>query len=438
MAGLTGAAAGVSSITAGCASSDAKPTGKPVRIGMVSNQTGSLAGFGEADSVVIANLRQALKDSIQINGTTYPLEIQLRDTGSQPDRAAAVATDLIENAKVDLLLAAGAPEIVNPAADQAERHGMPFISTNVPWQAWFLGRQAADLDKGKPPHQFTWTYHFFWGLEDIVTVYGSIWQQVANNRVVGAVFTNDADGDAWVSDQTGLRAHDAFGKDYSFVYLPRPDDGANAGDYDKLIRNFKDRDAQILTGVISPADFATLWHELDTQGFRPPVATVAKALLFPAFLEVLSPSPVGLTSEVWWHPAWPFKSSLTGLTAAQWAAEYTRQTHRQWTQPIGSVHALFEVAISVLQRAGVGDPRAIVGAIQDTSLDTIIGHLSWKQGHDKGLLPIAAKNVAKTPVVGGQWTAATSGPFRFDLQIVTNPGHPNIPVTRTVRPLSQT
>jgi len=44
-------------------------------------------------------------------------------------------------------------------------------------------------------------------------------------------------------------------------------------------------------------------------------------------------------------------------------------------------------------------------------------------------------NVAKTPLVGGQWgKPAGKGP-RFDVTIVSNRSAPNIPVGGTLRPL---
>ena len=435
LAGVAGAAAGVSSVAAGCSSKTNTAGTKPLRIGLVSNQTGSLAGFGEADSVVVANVRTALKDSIKLDGVTHPLEILLRDTGSQSLRAAQGARDLIQNAKVDLLLTAGAPEIVNPAANVAEQLNTPCLSTNVPWQAWFLGRQSEALAKGKPPQTFQWTYHFFWGLEDVVAVFNAIWSQFPTNKVIAAVFTNDKDGDAWADERTGLPG--AFKpRGYSFVEQPRPDVGAN--DYAPLIKNFMDSGAQIMTGVISSADFATFWRQTNEAGFRPPIATIGKALLFPAFMEVLTPSPAGLTGTVSWHPTFPFHSALLGKSSAEWAATYTEQTHRQWTQPIGTVLSLFEVAIDVLQRAGSGDPQAIIAAIKDTSVDTIVGRVSWRQGHDPDLKPpLAAANVAKTPLVGGQWLNASPGSqFRFEEVIVVNPGHPSIPVSHRVTPLA--
>jgi len=429
-AGLAGAAAGVASVTGGCASSGAKLAGTPIRIGVVSSQTGSLAGFGESDVVVLANLRDTFRNGLQVGGKAYPVEILVRDNGSQPERAGQVATELISS-KIDLLLTAGAPEVVNPVSDAAEKTGQPALSTSAPWEPWFFGRQQ---DPSKP-QSFNWTYHFFWGLEDIVRVFSNIWQQVpTDNKVVASLFAQNADGDAWADKQTGLPGLLGV-RGYTFVQDPRPADGANS--YVGLLQKFERANAQILTGNPQPPDFATFWQQASVNQFRPRIATVGKALLFPAFIEVLKPSPTGLATEVWWHPTWPFKSSLTGQTNAQFAAQYISQTHRQWTQPIGPFHALFEVATSVLQRAGLGDPQAMVEAIQATSIDTIVGRLSWPDSkNNKDLAPPARKNVTKSPVVGGQWIATPSGQFKFDLTLVANPGHPEIPVTRRVQPLS--
>jgi len=436
VAGLTGAAAGVASVTGGCSSGGESPTGKPVRIGVVSSQTGSLAGFGESDAVVLANIQETFKHGIQIGGKAYPVEILVKDNGSQPERASEVAGDLIDSSRVDLLLTAGAPEMVNPVSDAAEKAGTPSLSTSAPWEPWFIGRQQ-DPTNPASWKSFNWTYHFFWGLEDIVRVFSNIWQQVpTDNKVVASLFARNADGNAWADPKNGLPGL-LGSRGYTFVEQPRPADGAS--NFAQLLHNFIAKDAKILTGNPAPPDFATFWSQADADQFRPKIATVGKALLFPAFIEVLTPSPAGLATEVWWHPTWPFKSSLTGQTCSEFATQYISQTHRQWTQPIGPFHALFEVAASVLQRAGLGDPQAIVEAIQDTSIDTIVGHLSWPASKkNPDLMPAARKNVTKSPVVGGQWIASERGQFKFDLALIANPGHAEIPVTRKVQPLSST
>ena len=62
---------------------------------------------------------------------------------------------------------------------------------------------------------------------------------------------------------------------------------------------------------------------------------------------------------------------------------------KQWTQPIGFVHALFELAVDVAKRSGnVGDNKAIVKAIAATKLDTVVGPIAWD---GKNLPPFAAE-----------------------------------------------
>ena len=78
-----------------------------VKIGYVSPQTGPLAPFGEADRWVIDQMKTAFKDGIVIGGKKHAVEIVLKDSQSNPNRAGEVANDLILRDKVALVLTAG-------------------------------------------------------------------------------------------------------------------------------------------------------------------------------------------------------------------------------------------------------------------------------------------------------------------------------------------
>ena len=134
-----------------------------------------------------------------------------------------------------------------------------------------------------------------------------------------------------------------------------------------------------------------------------------------------------MSTEVWWSPNHPFTSSLTGTTSKQLADDYTAKTGKQWTQPLGFAHALFELATDALKRTtNVDDPQSIVDAVKATNLNTIVGPVNWTGG---GPIP----NVSKTPLVGGQWGKGTT--FPFDMVIVTNKSAPNIPTAGQLRPI---
>ena len=162
--------------------------------------------------------------------------------------------------------------------------------------------------------------------------------------------------------------------------------------------------------------------------FRSPkIASVGKALLFPAAVEAIGPTADGLSTEVWWSPTHPFKSSLNGMSTQALADAFEKGTGKQWTQPIGFVHSLFEVAADVLKRAkNIDDKASIRDAIAATNLNTIVGQLAWGKG------PV--KNVAKTPLVGGQWVKGKKN--KFDLAIVNNETAPSIPTTAKLKPIS--
>ena len=380
-----------------------------LKIGYVSPQTGPLAPFGEADKFVIGGVQALLKDGIVIGGRKHPAQVVVRDSQSNPNRAGEVAADLILKEKVDIMAVGNTPETANPVSDQCELNEVPCVSSLCPWQPWFFGR------KGDPAKGFNWTYHFFWGLEDIIAVFLNLWTSVSTNKVVGGLFSNDGDGNAWGDPKLGLPP--ALAKEGFKLIDPGRFQNLSQ-DFSAQIAAFKKEGVEIVTGVVIPPDMKTFWTQARQQGFRPKVVTVGKALLFPAAIEALGELGTGMSTEVWWTPSHPFKSSLTGQSAAQLGDAYVSATKKQWTQPIGFVHALFEVAVDTLKRArDVSDKAAVRDALVATDLRTIVGPVAWGKG------PV--KNVTRTPLVGGQWVRGKK--YKYELVIVDNRTAPDIP-----------
>ena len=104
------------------------------------------------------------------------------------------------------MLVASTPETTNPVSTQCEIEEVPCISTVAPWQPWFIGRQADPA--GGPPawKPLNYTYHFFWGLEDVIAVYTNMWAQVKTDKSVGGLFPNDSgDGNAGGANKSASR-----------------------------------------------------------------------------------------------------------------------------------------------------------------------------------------------------------------------------------------
>ena len=411
--------AGCGNSLSGGTSADTSGGSNVIKIGYVSPQTGALAPFGEADKYVIDQMTEYFAHNpLEVGGKKYTVQVILKDAASDSKRAGEVAADLINNSGVDLILASSTPDIVNPVADQCEANAVPCITTVAPWQPYYFGRG------GTPDKPFKWTYHFFWGLEDVEAVYLDIWNQVPTNKKAGALWPNDPDGNAWGDKKTGFGP--VVAKDgYTIIdpgFYP-----TGTQDFTAQISKFKAADAQILLGVPIPPDFINFWKQAQQQGYHPKVATIGKSLLFPSVAEALGDSGINLSTEVWWSPSHPFTSSLTGQTAAQLADAYETDTDKQWTQPLGFAHALFEVAAAALKAAGGTDKQQIATALSTLKVSTIVGDLDWTKG------PVP--NVAKTPLVGGQWRKDPSGKFKYTLVIVSNKLAPEIPTGGKVEPL---
>ena len=414
----TGTAAGLA-LSAGGLAAPALASGAKIKLGYVSPQSGPLAAFSEADNFIINNFLASSGDDF---------EVIVKDSQSNPNRAAEVAKELIIDDEIDLMLVASTPETTNPVATTCEAEEVPVISTVAPWQPYFIGQQGNPGDPGSW-EPFDYSFHFFWGLEDIISVFTNMWNQLDTNKQVGGLYPNDGDGNAWGDPVVGFPpVLEAQG-----YTLTDPGRYQNlTDDFTAQINAYKAANCDIVTGVPIPPDFTTFWTQAKQQGFAPKAASIGKAILFPVAVEALGDAGHNLSSEVWWSPSHPFSSSLNEMSAGELAAGYTAATGRQWTQPIGFVHALFEVAKDVFGRtsdAGNGD--AVAETIAATNLNTIVGNVAW---NGAGLPPFAARNVAKTPLVGGQWRLKDGGDY--DLVIVDNQTAPMIPTGGVMEEIS--
>src|SRR5206468_11344351 len=276
-------------------------TSGTITIGYVSPQTGALAGFATGDK----------------------------------DRASQVARELIQSNKADLILTSSTPETTNPVADVCEANGVPCVSTIVPWEAWFFARG------GKPGTGFNFTTMFFFGMQQFGECFIPMWNRMNTNKVIAFTYPNDADGNAFRDNKTGL---EFFSAQAGFHNV---DGGAytdGTQDYSSMIGNFKRAGAQLFTNAPIPPDFNTMWKQAAQQGFKPKLATVAKVLLFPADTEALGNLVNNVATDAWWTPFHPYHSTLTGQSCKQFADSFESATGKQWVQSIGSVHSLFEIA----------------------------------------------------------------------------------------------
>ena len=419
-AGATGLMVSSGGLLAACgvAKSGSSGSSNTFKIGYVSPLTGEAASFGEPDTYVLGVVRKAISGGVTGgDGKHYSVQILQKDSQSSPQTAASVANQLINGDNVDLMLTTSTPEVVNPVADACEAAGCPCISTVVPWEAWYYGRGAKPGEKAA----FKYTYHFSFGVENFAATYISQWGLLKTNKVVGALYPNDADGNAIRMGLIPLLEKGGF----KVVDAGPYNDGLN--DFTAQINTFKSHNCQILNTFPLPPDFATFWRQSIQQGYKPIIAQIAKTGLFPSQVEALGSLGPTLATGAYWHPIWPYSSSLTGLSGAQMKAGY-EATGKQWTQQLGADFALWDVGIAALKHApNPKEKLSFANSIATLKVSTPMGHLDWSKG------PV--KNAVDTIIPGCQWFKSKSGSkFPLDLLMTEHSQDPSIPIQAKLVP----
>ncbi len=393
-----------------------------LKVGFISPRSGALAGFGETDGYVLEVARKALAKGLNVGGKTYTVQLIDRDTQSDPARAGQLARSLINDEGVDMMLSTSTPEVVNPVSDACEAAGVPSLSTVMPWEAWYFGRGA----KPGQPSPFRWTYLFSFGTKQFADAYLSQWSLLPTNKRVGVMYPNDADGNA-------IRAHlkPLLEKGGFTVFDPGPyEDGTT--DYSAQIAFFKKNHCQIFNTFPIPPDFATFWRQAAQQGYARTVkiAQIAKTGLFPSQVTALGSLGDNLATAVYWHPDWPYKSLLAGISGRELSDGYEHATGRQWTQQLGASLSLFDVGFAALRASSnPKDKAAVAKALSTLDTPSMVGPVNFTKG------PVG--NVYATPIIGSQWVKAKAGSkFRLDCVITENATDRNVPVTAKLRPYS--
>ena len=401
--------------------SGSSTSGKIV-IGFVTPQTGPLAGFASGDGFIVDHIRQtsAYKSGFKVGSKKYSVEIVTMDSQSDPNRASQVARQLILQNHADLVVTSSTPETTNPVATVCETQGVPCLSTVVPWEAWYFGRQA-DPTKPEP---FKFTTMFFFGVEAFGGCFVPMWNRIANDKVVAGMCPNDADGNAFRDAWPGM----AKAGGYSLVDGGAYQDGTT--DYSSMISKFKSKECDIFINAPLPPDFNTFWKQAAQQGYKPKLATVAKVLLFPADTEALGDLVANIATDSWWGPFMPYKSSLTGETSKQLADAYQTSSGKQWLQSLGSTYSLFEIA--KIAFAAVDDPHdknAVAAELFKVNYTGMSGPLDFTVGPHLNPADSSSPTVPGIGIVnpvGVQWKTGTDYPW--EMVVVDNSINPAVPI----------
>ena len=433
LAGTAAIAAPATGLLAACSGSKGSGGVRPVRIGIVTPQSGALSSFSKTDLFVVDYMNSwfTKHGGIAVGNSTHPVTISVRDSQSTFARAAKATTQLIYEDEVDIVLVGATSDTVNPVADQCEVAGVPCISTMAPWESWYYPRGGLPTLKTR----FSWTYHFFAGLADYYNAFSAMWgDRVPTNRTVGALWPNDVDG-AMFANQ-GLPFFQGLQTNWKLVnpnipgpnpYLYQPGTGSFAA----VIQAFQKANVQIVTGILNEADFVQFERDSSSAIFEPKLVTISKAAMFSSDLTAIGAAASNnLTTELFWSSNNPNRSFVTNLPAKDLADRYNAQNGQEDApQQLGASMALFDVAAQALSAvSSIDDRKSIAAALKSLTARTIMGEVKFGARED---LP---PNVATVALNGGQWKWHPNT-FTWELVQVNSSGNNALPNQGQLTPM---
>ncbi|MFD1831148.1 ABC transporter substrate-binding protein [Streptomyces desertarenae] len=364
-------------------------TGGALTIGVVVARTGRLVKLGDPLEFVMSRLEPELR-RIRNGGRHHEVRVAGRDSRSSADGAREAVRQLVRDEGARIVLTLAGTEVLPAVADTCEEEGVPCVSSTFPWQVYYFGRGAAE------ERPFRWTYHFCWGLDDIAETFADLWEAAGGpGRTVGCLWNDGPQGDwsrhaergfAPVARARGHRLLDPAG-------YREPADG-----FDTHLEAFGTGGVDIVTSAATGRDLALFRTQAAERGLRPKLITCSRWLAYPPTTTGAGerPAQANVATLVYWTPNHPYRSSLDGTSAAELAEAYEQGTGRQWLQPLGLAHALFEVAAHALATADdPTQPASVAEALGRARLETVAGPLDWTAG------PVP--NVATVRLAGGQW-----------------------------------
>jgi len=364
-------------------------------IGWVYPKTGPLAPFGETVEYVSAKAMEIVnKDGgiyVEEYGKKLPIKVIAVDCESNSTKASEAASKLIQNNKVDIIIATQTPDIINPVSAAAERNKVPCIVGAAPIESWLTGGP------------YYWSFGNLFSLDTLVNEYFDAWDLLETNKKVSFLYTSGVDGvvlSGMVTEKAGERG-------YTVVDPGRFPDGTK--DFTALISQIKQESCDIVVGALPTPDFSVAWKQFHQMGYIPKIVTMGITLQLISDLEALGGDlGLGLTYSQMWNENYPYRSSLFGKNCNEWAQQWIDETGKWPNLTLGIDSCVLETAIDALKRAQSVDKEKIRAALEDTDMETLSGHIKYNDEH-----------VAETTIVIAQWTKGTTWPWERNV-IATN------------------
>jgi ABC-type branched-subunit amino acid transport system substrate-binding protein len=385
-------------VVSGCG----KPSEKgpqEILVGSVACITGMYAGM--ADGGVFG--QQAAVEDINKEGGVFvkeygrkiPIKLTVVNSESDPLKTGTLAESLILQDKVQFLTCHNEPPPMHAAvATMAARHKVPHLANVAVMEPWLHMREEASL-----PWDYTWAlgfaiatpgppgYSIIDTWKEELDKYGD-----KTNKKVGVFATDDPDGVGWYAlFPKALKdwGYDVIGVDKKVGLFPM-----DTTDFTSIIQVWKNNKVEILWGNCPAPVFGALWRQARSMGFEPKIVTAGRAALYYTDIEAWGGDlPNGIGTETFWSPAIKTYAAIGDTTPMSLYERWQQEKKRPFNVAMGFGYQVIQVLVNAIERAGTLDADAVLKAIGETDMETIVSRVKFDQ----------QTHFARVPVFLGQW-----------------------------------
>jgi branched-chain amino acid transport system substrate-binding protein len=144
-------------------------------------------------------------------------------------------------------------------------------------------------------------------------------------------------------------------------------------DFTDAILSLQDAGAEVLLALPNPPDGITLATQMAELGYTPELSLIIRAPDAPTWMEALSTAGDYVLFSPGWHNAMDYPG-VEELNEA-----HIELMERPADPIVGPSYALIQILANAIEEAGSLDRDAIRDAIAATDLDTVIGHVTFRE-----------------------------------------------------------
>ena len=324
--------------------------------------SGPLAGFGICQQwgyeTAVKDLNQA--GGITIDGTPRRIRLLIRDDQTDPALTADHSERLITGDGAVALLGSCTPPLVHAGAAVAERRRVPLVTGCNPLGAFRAARQWA------------YAWNLFFDEHDLASVPFRMMADMglASNRKV-AILTDDGPHESKLAGQ--LWPAQAASAGCTVVHnTALPDE---PGPLAATIAQAQATGADIVLVDAIPPRAIALRQQMASAGFAPRLLVVEKGGEPEAFAQATGGLSDGVLVSGYWHPSFPYPG------ASELGRRFQAETQRTPGAQIANAHAVAQVLLDAIARAGSLDGERINAAIAATDKSYAVGPVKFAVDH---------------------------------------------------------